>query len=157
METTSNPPTIFFCTGVYKVILQSRKVLFNVGRLLFKPLPQGPLRLCVYYHQFPLHTYLLFMIHLLCQNCSVCVTLCCATFVWLIHLRYTPLKVIFLLFNAVTRAGRRDCRPLRRTKCYMVQCSVQWSPGPPRDAVRSSQSRIMFLASLHMCTFFGSL
>lgn len=74
-ETTSGAPPplfFFFCTGVYKVILQSREVSFIVGRLLFKPLPQGPLRLCMCYHQFPLHTYLLFMTHLLCQNCFVC-------------------------------------------------------------------------------------
>lgn len=57
------------------------------------------------------------------------VTLCCAMFVWLIHLCYTPLQVIFSLFNAVTCVGRRDCRSPRRTKCYTVQCSVQWSEG----------------------------
>lgn len=118
-----SPHPFFVCTGVYKVILQSREVSFNVGRLLFKPLPQGPLRLCVYYHQFSLHTYLLFMIHLLCQNCFVCMWPCvvqrlygwstCATPHWRWYSRY----LMRWLALGVATAGRRVAQSV-------TQCSV---------------------------------
>lgn len=159
-ETTSgvlSPPYFFLHRSIQSHSTISRSIVY-CRKAAIQASPSGPFE--IMHVLSPISTSHLFTIYdpfVVPKLFCVHVTLCCATFVWLIHFRYTPLKVIFSLFNAVTRAGRRDCQPPRRTKCYTVQCSVQWSRGPRRDAVRSSQSQVMFLALLHMCTFFGSL
>lgn len=135
VETTSSfspPAPLFFSAQEYTVILQAPEVSFIVGRLLFKPLPQGLLRLCVYYHQFPLHTYLLFMIHLLCQNCFVCMWPCvvqclygwstCAT----PHCRWYSRYLMRWRALGVATAGRRVAQSV--TQCSVPSSGLRAAP-----------------------------